>query len=107
MKVGILSMQRIKNYGSFLQAYGLKMIMENLGVEVKFVDYHPGNLLISTNDSKGFKRKILNLILVFLEEKGSRFLLNVLNMRSMWLWAKLRFIIIELVIQIVVLPSLG
>lgn len=24
MRVGILSMQRIKNYGSFLQAYGLK-----------------------------------------------------------------------------------
>lgn len=25
-KIGILSMQRIKNYGSFLQAYGLKKI---------------------------------------------------------------------------------
>ena len=39
-KVGILSMQRIKNYGSFLQAYGLKKIIEELGHDVEFVDYH-------------------------------------------------------------------
>ena len=39
-KVGILSMQRIKNYGSFLQAYALKKILEDLGDEVEFVDYH-------------------------------------------------------------------
>lgn len=59
MRVGILSMQRIKNYGSFLQAYGLKMIVEKLGGEVKFIDYHPGNPLISTDDGKGLKRTIL------------------------------------------------
>lgn len=39
-KVGILSMQRIKNYGSFLQAYALKTLVEDLGHEVQFVDYH-------------------------------------------------------------------
>ena len=39
-KVGILSMQRIKNYGSFLQAYALKTLIEDLGYEVQFVDYH-------------------------------------------------------------------
>lgn len=39
MKVGIMSMQRIVNYGSFLQAYGLKHTIENLGHEVQFVDY--------------------------------------------------------------------
>ena len=39
-KVGILSMQRIKNYGSFLQAYALKILVEDLGHEVQFVDYH-------------------------------------------------------------------
>ena len=39
-KVGILSMQRIKNYGSFLQAYALKTLVENLGHEVQFVDYY-------------------------------------------------------------------
>lgn len=39
-KVGIMSMQRIKNYGSFLQAYALKEIIEKLGHNVEFVDYH-------------------------------------------------------------------
>ncbi len=39
MKVGIMSMQRVCNYGSFLQAYGLKKMVESLGHEVVFVDY--------------------------------------------------------------------
>lgn len=39
MKIGIISMQRIKNYGSFLQAYGLKGIIEELGHDVEFIDY--------------------------------------------------------------------
>ncbi len=51
-KVGILSMQRIKNYGSFLQAYGLKKIIEELGYKVEFVDYHVGEPLIGINNSK-------------------------------------------------------
>ena len=32
-------MQRIKNYGSFLQAFSLKKTIEELGAEVRFVDY--------------------------------------------------------------------
>lgn len=39
MKVGIMSMQRIGNYGSFLQAYSLRQMLEELGHEVVFVDY--------------------------------------------------------------------
>ena len=39
MKVGIVSMQRIVNYGSFLQAYSLKNTIEKMGHEVEFVDY--------------------------------------------------------------------
>lgn len=39
-KVGIMSMQRIANYGSFLQAYALKTMIEKLGHNVQFVDYH-------------------------------------------------------------------
>lgn len=46
MKVGILSMQRIRNYGSFLQAYGLKGMIESLGHEVEFVDYAVGEPLV-------------------------------------------------------------
>lgn len=62
MKVGILSMQRIANYGSFLQAYGLKSILEELGCEVEFVDYHPGKTLIPADGGIGLKRKISKLI---------------------------------------------
>lgn len=39
MKVGIMSMQRVINYGSFLQAYSLKKNIEQLGHQVEFVDY--------------------------------------------------------------------
>lgn len=39
MKVGIMSMQRIINYGSFLQAYALSNTIKNLGHEVEFVDF--------------------------------------------------------------------
>lgn len=62
MKVGILSMQRIKNYGSFLQAYGLKSILEELGADVEFVDYHPGKTLVPSDEGKGIIRKISKLL---------------------------------------------
>ena len=42
MKIGIISMQRVPNYGSFLQAMGLKSLLEKLGHEVVFIDYKPG-----------------------------------------------------------------
>lgn len=42
MKIGILSMQRVVNYGSFLQAYALREVLTNLGHECYFVDIKPG-----------------------------------------------------------------
>lgn len=45
MKVGILSMQQVVNYGSFLQAHALKSIIERLGHEVEFIDIVPGEQL--------------------------------------------------------------
>ena len=51
-KVGILSMQRIRNYGSFLQAYGLRRLLESLGCEVRFVDYRPGRCLVEPEASR-------------------------------------------------------
>lgn len=45
MKVGIISMQRVCNKGSFLQAYGLKKMIESLGHQVEFVDYEIGKPL--------------------------------------------------------------
>lgn len=64
-RAGILSMQRIQNYGSFLQAYGLKKILEELGWEVEFVDYHPGKCLIETAEKKGIWRKMQKVSEVF------------------------------------------
>ena len=56
MKVGIMTMQRIKNYGSFLQAYGLKKCIEGLGGKVEFVDYRFEGALV--NEREGFLKKI-------------------------------------------------
>ena len=64
-KVGILSMQRIQNYGSFLQAYGLKRILEDIGCDVQFVDYHPGETLIPAYCGTGIVRKISKVLEVF------------------------------------------
>lgn len=64
-KVGILSMQRIQNYGSFLQAYGLKHILEDLGCEVQFVDYHPGETLIPADGGTGIMRKFSKVMETF------------------------------------------
>lgn len=48
-KIGIMSMQRINNYGSFLQAYALKKTIEDLGnYEVEFVDYKAGKPLVTS-----------------------------------------------------------
>lgn len=52
MKVGIISMQRVCNNGSFLQAYGLKKMIESLGHEVIFVDYHIGRSLTASSKDK-------------------------------------------------------
>ena len=51
LRAGILSMQRIYNYGSFLQAYGLKSILEELGCDVEFVDYVPEKCLVKSFSS--------------------------------------------------------
>ncbi len=64
-KAGIMSMQRIANYGSFLQAYGLKSMLENLGCDVQFVDYHPGEVLAppERRTTGGVKfRKVIEII---------------------------------------------
>lgn len=42
MKINILTMHRVYNYGSFLQAYGLKRILEKRGHSISFIDIKPG-----------------------------------------------------------------
>ena len=55
MNIGIMSMQRIINYGSFLQAYGLKKTIQNMGHTVTFVDYRVGKQLESESISSNQK----------------------------------------------------
>lgn len=70
-KIGIMSMQRINNYGSFMQAYALKKIIESLGNEVEFVDYKYERTLIF--NKKQLKSKIVNNINIvqFLKKRGT------------------------------------
>ena len=42
MNVKILSMQRVVNYGSFMQAYALKKVVETAGHTVAFCDFNAG-----------------------------------------------------------------
>lgn len=42
MKIGILSMQRVINYGSILQAYALKQLLSEEKNIVEFIDIKPG-----------------------------------------------------------------
>ena len=59
MKIGIMSMQRIINYGSFLQAYGLRKTLEGMGHQVQFVDYEVGPSLVAPKKANG-RCRILN-----------------------------------------------
>ncbi len=61
-KVGILSMQRIKNYGSFLQAYALKELIKNLDCSVEFVDYHVEEPIIKESNKKSIIQKGLDAL---------------------------------------------
>ena len=53
MNVGILSMQKIHNYGSFLQALSLKKQLEARGHEVYFIDIIPGRQMASRSVAQG------------------------------------------------------
>lgn len=71
-KIGIMSMQRVVNYGSFLQAYGLKKTVESLGdYTVEFVDYNYGDAVCESVKGKSLYRKALdNLnIIKFINKK--------------------------------------
>ncbi|MBQ7813810.1 MAG: hypothetical protein IJ387_04860, partial [Thermoguttaceae bacterium] len=61
MKVGVLSMQKILNYGSFLQAFSLKTQLERRGCDVYFIDIRAGKTICevskSTNTSVSLAKK--------------------------------------------------
>ncbi len=57
MRIGILSMQRVINYGSFLQSYALKSILTDMGHDCFFIDIRPGKKIIKDEEKK--KRMLL------------------------------------------------
>lgn len=59
MKIGILSMQEVKNYGSFLQAFSLKSNIEALGHQCDFINIIPGRQIGDYRQSKFHKVKLL------------------------------------------------
>ncbi len=55
IKVGIVSMQRVKNHGSFLQAYSLyNVIKKECGADVEFVDFSTQNGIVD-NCTGGYR----------------------------------------------------
>lgn len=40
-KIELITLHRVKNYGSVLQAYATQTILNNLGYEVEIIDYYP------------------------------------------------------------------
>ena len=55
MKICILSMQRVLNYGSLLQAYSLKKILTEMGHTVDFIDIEPNEKENALNKVVHFK----------------------------------------------------
>ena len=82
MKIEILSMHRVYNYGSFLQAYGLKKMLLNFVDEVEFIDLVKGiqlpeNLVKTmkheySNNKKIDKYILRNIMSIFKDKKMSK-----------------------------------
>lgn len=65
-----MSMQRIENYGSFLQAYGLKQIIEGIGHTVEFVDYKvEPSVVAESKDNRSKKTNIMIRLIRMLSPK--------------------------------------
>ncbi|PCC27452.1 hypothetical protein CIK76_17025 [Glutamicibacter sp. BW80] len=58
--IGIMSMHRILNYGSSLQAYSLRRLLAELApnADLTFVDYHPGTPLVNETQSNGIPSQL-------------------------------------------------
>lgn len=63
-QVGVMTMQRIHNYGSSLQGYGLLRLIEDAAndVSVRFVDYRPGEILVKQDGARPPASKLGRLV---------------------------------------------
>ena len=84
MKIGIMTMQRITNYGSYMQALSLKKMIEDLGNEVVFVDYKV-EMLASTRKSYNEKNlKHLRLLKRRIQSKRRKISSKPLSKRDVF-----------------------
>ncbi|ENM3742943.1 polysaccharide pyruvyl transferase family protein [Vibrio cholerae] len=73
--VGVVTMHKVINYGSFLQAYATQCIIEKLGYKCEIIDYDFPNewhLDRGVCGSTGIRRKISNIIHKFGLKAGHR-----------------------------------
>lgn len=54
MRIGIISMQKVMNYGSFLQGFALKKTIEELGHQCEFIEIEQGRIFPELKRSLGF-----------------------------------------------------
>ncbi len=84
MKTGIMSMQRIYNYGSWLQAYALKKMVESVGQDsVEFVDYRAKKPI--TAQGKGYSRYLSSCLKSNIAEliASNKFFLSLMPKRGL------------------------
>lgn len=67
-KVGILSMQRVHNYGSFLQAYALMCLLKKEGRTIEFVDYNDYSLSNYSLFKSKIKYGLLHIVAIILRK---------------------------------------
>lgn len=62
-KVGVISMQKVPNYGSFLQAYALKQLLLNAGADsVDFLDIKNGKQFLQVDKKKRWLNNLKVLV---------------------------------------------
>ena len=75
MTIGLLSMQRVKNYGSFWQAYCLKKLIEKQQNVVEFIDIIPGEEATRTVFKRSFSFSKYNVFhIIFFKERSTKYL---------------------------------
>ncbi len=74
MKIGIVSMQRIKNNGSFLQAYALYSQLKAYGHNVEFIDYNDEMHKEADKNESGRLKRLLKSVKAILNPQYRRML---------------------------------
>lgn len=73
MKVAILSMQKVVNYGSFMQSFALRKTIESLGHEVEYIDIKNGI------QKKGLERSAVLYLRKFIERFANLHFFKILK----------------------------